>query len=153
MKKGTIFFRNKKTSLTFFFCLNCEYYLIMNTEEEILGKGQQIKGLRVINFHDGKEVGRVGDLLIDVENGMLQGITIENRGIIKNKYVKREHIVQVGRDAVLINGLSVVEDYDHHEQNKLSWQNKLGKNVFREGTDIGTIQDMLFDLPEGGSSA
>lgn len=114
-------------------------------------KGQQIKGLRVINFHDGKEVGRVGDLLIDVENGMLQGITIENRGIIKKiKYVKREHIVQVGRDAVLINGLSVVEDYDHHEQNKLSWQNKLGKNVFsREGTDIGTIQDMLFDLPEG----
>lgn len=114
-------------------------------------KGRQVKGLRVINFADGKEIGRVGDLLIDAENGMLRGITIENRGIFKSmKYVSREHIVQVGRDAVMISGMEKVEDYHQEEQNKLSWQNKLGKNVFsREGADIGTVQDILFDFPEG----
>ncbi|MGI6684997.1 MAG: PRC-barrel domain-containing protein [Bacillota bacterium] len=114
-------------------------------------KGRQIKGLRVITFHDGKEVGRVGDLLIDTENGMLQAITIESRSILKNsKIIKREHIVQVGRDAVMIDGMEAVEDYNQDELNKLSWQSNLGKNVFsREGADIGTVQDILFDFPEG----
>jgi uncharacterized protein YrrD len=114
-------------------------------------KGRQIKGLRVITFHDGKEVGRVGDLLIDEENGMLRGLTIENRGILKNtKYVKREQIVRVGRDAVMINGMDAVEDYHPDKQTGLFWHQKVGQNVFsREGTDIGTVQDIIFDFPEG----
>lgn len=114
-------------------------------------KGRQIKGLRVITFDDGKEVGRVEDLLIDGESGMLLGLVIENRGILKNaKYVEREQIVSVGRDAVMISGMGAVLDDVQNLLHKLSWQNRLEKNVFSsDGTDIGTMQDILFDFPEG----
>jgi uncharacterized protein YrrD len=51
---------------------------------------------------------------------------------------------------VMIDGMEAVEDYNQDELNKLSWQSNLGKNVFsREGADIGTVQDILFDFPEG----
>lgn len=113
-------------------------------------KGRQIKGLKVITFNDGKKVGRVEDLLIDPEKGMLQAIIIENRSILKNaKYVELGHIVSVGRDAVIISGMDAVLD-DQNDLTRLSWQNRLEKNVFSvEGTDIGTIQDILFDFPGG----
>jgi len=113
-------------------------------------KGRQIKGLKVITFNDGKKVGRVEDLLIDTEKGKLKAIIIENRSILKNaKYVEIEHITSVGRDAVIISGMDAVLD-DHNDLTKLSWHNRLEKNVFSvEGTVIGTIQDILFEFPEG----
>ncbi|ATW23971.1 PRC-barrel domain-containing protein [Candidatus Formimonas warabiya] len=114
-------------------------------------KGRQIKGLRVITFGDGKEIGRVEDLLINTETGMLQGFVIENRSILKNaKYVQLGHVVSVGRDAVMITSIEDVQDDHDNSVCKLSWQNRLEKNVFsKEGTDIGTVQDIFFELPEG----
>lgn len=113
-------------------------------------KGRQIKGLRVLTYNDGKEVGRVEDLLIDREKGMLKAIIIDKPSILKNaKYVELEHIVNIGRDAVMISGIDAVLD-DQNDLNKMSWQKKLEKNVFSvEGTDIGTIQDVVFEFPPG----
>lgn len=113
-------------------------------------KGRQIKGLKVITFNHGKKAGRVEDLLVDLEKGALKAIIIETRSILKNaKYVDLAHIISVGRDAVIISGMDAIKD-DLNDLTKLSWQNRMEKDVFSvEGTAMGTIQDILFEFPGG----
>jgi uncharacterized protein YrrD len=113
-------------------------------------KGQQIIGQKVMTLKDGREIGRVEDLIVDDSEGYLKGIVLENRSILRNaKIIPWNHLVQVGRDALIISGQEDVLD-EANDLNSLLWRKNTGKNVISiTGTEIGTIKDLVFDKNTG----
>lgn len=113
-------------------------------------KGQQIIGQKVMTLKEGKEIGRVEDLIVDTSEGYLKGIILENRSILKNaRSILWSHLIQAGRDALIISGQEDVLE-EANDLRDLSWQNKTGKNVFSvTGADIGTMKDLVFERSTG----
>jgi len=120
-----------------------------------LEKGLRIKGLPVVSLSDGVEVGRVEDLIVDIKKGLLHGLTIDSGGVLKiGKYVELGDVVNIGKDAVTISDCQAIKDDVKGLIKKYSWLNRLGDVIYTaDGTDIGTLQDVMVELPGGGVSA
>jgi YlmC/YmxH family sporulation protein len=72
-------------------------------------KGSELQAKDVINIIDGKRLGTIGDLDIDLESGLIRSIIVPANGKwfgwfgSGNEYViPWNHIVKVGEDVVLV---------------------------------------------------
>lgn len=78
---------------------------------------EDIKNKEVINIYDGKSMGYVSDIEIDLEKGTIEGIVIPSPrnifnifGRVEDDYVVRwENIRTIGDDVILVDIATIIE--------------------------------------------
>ncbi len=121
-------------------------------------KSEELLGLSVISIEDGKEVGRVGDLVVNSAKGTVEYLIVDN-GFrhLGLKILPFKLVEGVGEYAVTVQSATAVSDLN--EQPEVS--SLLEKNVRVKGTKvltkkgklIGTVNEFLIDDDNEGKIA
>lgn len=111
----------------------------------------ELQDLPVVSLADGKELGRVKDLLVDYRSGIVQGLILEYGKIFqKARWIKLADIQSIGRDAVTVSGSDVINGEMPEEMDSSNFLDRLENNVISvRGTDLGIAKDLVFAYPEG----
>lgn len=113
-------------------------------------RGKELVGKPIYGMTDGRQVGTVKDLFVDLELKLLQGIYLGREGLINRKvqFIAREDVAVFGIDAVLTSGSDVATDNSQVPKADM-WLRRdtlSGREVETSGgTKVGTIGDLLFD--------
>jgi uncharacterized protein YrrD len=112
--------------------------------------GREFINKPIFSITDGKHLGSVKDLYLDLETNLLNGLFLGQEGLIKRKarLINREHVAVLGIDAVLVTDSDVVTDDNElvEAQTWLKREDLQGRDVDTAGgTKVGTIGDVLFD--------
>jgi uncharacterized protein YrrD len=118
--------------------------------ETRMRKGKELIGKPIYGQTDGRQVGSVKDLFIDLELKQLKGVYLGREGLINRKvqFIAGEDVAVYGIDAVLTTGSDVATD-NSLEPKVDMWLRRdtlLGREVETAGgTKVGTVGDLLFD--------
>lgn len=117
----------------------------------IVLQGKDVTGLPVIALDSGMEIGRVYDLLVNTTTGIVAGFVVETRSLLKpGKFIPTRKISAIGRDMVMVEKNSVVDLDTENLIEKFSWAGRCQEQVCSvTGTVYGTVQDIIFEMPEG----
>lgn len=112
--------------------------------------GNELIGKPVYSITDGRHLGSVKDLYLDLELGTLFGIFLGHEGLIRRKarLIRRDGIAVFGFDAVLATGPDVVTDDSQviEAQAWLKREDLQGRAINTAGgTRVGTVGDVLID--------
>ncbi|MGD2078500.1 MAG: PRC-barrel domain-containing protein [Chloroflexota bacterium] len=113
-------------------------------------KGKELIGKPIYGQTDGRQIGSVKDLFVDLDLKLLKGIYLGREGLINRKvqFIAREDVTIFGIDAVLTSGSDVATD-NSQEPKADMWlrrDNLIGREVETAGgTKVGTVGDLLFD--------
>jgi len=112
--------------------------------------GKELIGKPIYSVTDGRQLGSVKDLYLDLDLGILTGIFLGREGLINRKAraIRRDHITILGVDAVLVSGPDVVTDnVDTPEVELWLRRDELqGRGIDTAGgTKVGTVGDVMFD--------
>lgn len=113
----------------------------------------EVIGLPVICAEDGKKVGSVKDILFSPKERKVLAILLELESYqIIRRAVMLDHILNLGGDAVIINGSECVKELKKLE-NLDTFKNKgiiKGLRIYtKSGDDLGVVKDILFDYKTG----
>jgi uncharacterized protein YrrD len=112
--------------------------------------GKELIGKPIYSVTDGRQLGSVKDIYLDIDLGVLNGIFLGHEGLFnrKAKVITREDITVFGYDAVLVNGSDVETDSNETPEVDI-WlrrESVLGRDIETPGgTKVGTVGDILFD--------
>lgn len=112
--------------------------------------GKELIGKPIFSVTDGRQLGSVKDIYLDIDLGILNGIFLGHEGLFNRKarVIARDNIAVFGYDAVLVNASDVVTDSNETPEVDI-WlrrENVLGREVETPGgTKVGTVGDILFD--------
>lgn len=111
----------------------------------------ELQDLPVVSLTDGKELGRVKDLLVDFRSGMVQGLILEYGKIFqKARWIKLADIQSISRDGVTVAGSDTIIGELPEEMNSFNFLDRLENNVISvRGTDLGITKDLVFTYPGG----
>lgn len=118
-------------------------------------KSEELLGLSVISIEDGKEIGRVSDLIINPSKGIVEYLIIDN-GLkyLGFKVLPFKQVEGVGEYAVTVQSSSAVIDMsDEPGINELLEKDvriKGTKVLTRKGQLVGTVNEFLVDEDEDG---
>ncbi len=111
--------------------------------------GKDIIGKWIVTTNEGRQLGKVKDLLLDAELSQLNGIFIAREGMIRRKtvYIPRESVVVYGVDAVLIESS---ESVTNSRENPIDGWVRLTEIIGRPidtpgGTKLATLGDMILN--------
>ncbi len=111
--------------------------------------GKDIIGKWIVTTNEGRQLGKVKDLLLDADLSQLNGIYITREGMIRRKtvYIPRESVVVYGVDAVLIESSESVTD---SRTNPIDGWVRLTEIIGRPidtpgGTKLATLGDMILN--------
>ncbi len=112
--------------------------------------GKELIGKPIYSVTDGRQVGTVKDLYLDLEVGILNGIFLGSEGLInrKSRVIDRDNIVVLGIDAVLVSGSDVVTDNVEKPEVEVWLRRKTfqGRRVETSGgTKVAIVGDVLLD--------
>lgn len=112
--------------------------------------GKDLNDKLVISVTDGRLLGKVKDLYIDVTLNELTGINLGSEGMLRRKaiLIPRDDVVVFGVDAILVKNADVVtDDQEHDVAREWSRMSKVkGREVHTPGgTRLGSIGDVLLD--------
>lgn len=112
--------------------------------------GKELIGKPIFSVTDGRQLGTVKDLYLDLEVGILNGLFLGSEGLIKRKYrvIDRENIVVLGIDAVLVSGSDVVTDNVAKPEVEVWLRRKTfqGRRIETTGgTKVAIVGDVLLD--------
>jgi len=112
--------------------------------------GKELIGKPIYSVTDGRQLGSVKDLYLDLDLGILTGIFLGREGLInrKTRAIPRDHITILGVDAVLVSGPDVVTDnVDTPEVELWLRRDELqGRDIETTGgTKVGTVGDVMLD--------
>jgi len=112
--------------------------------------GNELIGRPIYSVTDGRYMGAVRDLYLDVEVGVLKGIYLGHEGVFKRRalLIPRHSIAVLGLDCVLVSGPEVVsKSNDYPEVETWLRREKLqGREISTPGgTKVGTVGDILLD--------
>lgn len=117
---------------------------------------QQLIGLAVYNVENGKQVGKVLDVILN-EDWTISGIELEGRQMFSSsvKGVPWEEIVAYGEDAVMIRNQQAVRKWEA-ENIQLTFTSGNGKLkelpvLTKDGTMIGYVADVYFEQELGNT--
>ncbi len=115
-------------------------------------RGDEIIGLPVINKRDGKQVGRIKDIVYQNGKKKIQGLIIQREGLLKkNRFIPLEDIVILGDVSVIVNvkrehGSTNIEASANLEE----FSDTLGASVItKEGSELGQISNIIIDEKTG----
>lgn len=112
--------------------------------------GKELIGKPIYSLSDGRHLGNVKDLYLDLELVLLNGIFLGHEGLFNRKarVIVREHIALFGYDAILVNDSAVETDNNATPEVEL-WMRResvQGRDIETPGgTKVGTVGDILFD--------
>jgi len=112
--------------------------------------GKELIGKPVYSLTDGRQLGNVKDIYLDLEFDLLNGIFLGTEGMFKRKarVIARENIAVFGYDAVLVTDSDVETDNNQTPEVEL-WLRRdsiQGRSIETAGgTKVGTVGDILFD--------
>lgn len=118
-------------------------------------RSAELLGLSVISIEDGKELGRVSDLIINPSKGIIQYFIIDN-GLkyLGFKILPFQLVEGVGEYAVTVQSSSAVSDMSEEpEINGLLEKDvrvKGTKILTKKGKLVGTVADFVVDEEDGG---
>jgi len=113
-------------------------------------KGKELIGKPIYGQQDGRQIGAVKDLFVDLELKLLKGIYLGREGLINRKvqFIAREDVTVFGIDAVLTADSDVASDNSLVPEMD-TWLRRdtlIGREVETAGgTKVGTVGDLLFD--------
>lgn len=112
--------------------------------------GKELIGKPIYSVIDGRQLGSVKDLFLDLDLDILTGIFLGREGLINRKIraIRRDHITVLGVDAVLVSGPDVVTDnVDTPEVELWLRRDELqGRDIDTAGgTKVGTVGDVMID--------
>lgn len=121
-------------------------------------KSEELLELAIISIEDGREIGRVCDLIINPAQGAVEYLIVENGSrYIGVKVLPFDMIEGVGAYAVTIANVSALTDLaDRPEVNELLEKNvrvKGTKVLTKKGKLIGTVSEFLVDDENEGKIA
>ncbi len=112
--------------------------------------GKELIGRPIYGITDGRQVGSVKDLFVDLDLKLLKGVYLGREGLINRKvrFVARENIAVFGIDAVMTTQSDVIDDNSQVPEVDV-WLRRdelQGREVETSGgTKVGTVGDLLFD--------
>jgi uncharacterized protein YrrD len=112
--------------------------------------GKELIGKPIYGITDGRQVGSVKDLFVDLDLKLLKGIYLGREGLISRKirFITRENVAVFGIDAVMTTQSDVIEDSAQLPEVDvwLRREDLQGREVETSGgTKVGTVGDLLFD--------
>jgi uncharacterized protein YrrD len=112
--------------------------------------GKELIGKPIFSVTDGRQIGTVKDLYLDLDVGILNGIFLGSEGLInrKSRVIDREKIVVLGIDAVLVSDSDVVTDNIEKPEVEVWLRRKTfqGRRVETTGgTKVAIVGDILLD--------
>ncbi len=112
----------------------------------------EVAGLPVVVIDSGKTVGRVKDVVFDLDHGRLRGLLVVWKG--GEAFLPFDQVHNLGPQAVTVGAETVMLPADARggaEDPAASRPWALGKRVLtREGQVLGFVDDVIFD-PESGA--
>ncbi|GAW92672.1 PRC-barrel domain-containing protein [Calderihabitans maritimus] len=128
--------------------------LFIYGEKRVL-KGRHLLGLPVVAISEGRRLGMVGDLLLDLQRRRLSALLLEKGGGWRGPaLVLFQEVHSVGRDAVTVSQPGMVR-----ELKKEAWLESLPSSSLRcligrriinvQGDEVGTLEDLFFHMPQG----
>jgi uncharacterized protein YrrD len=112
--------------------------------------GKELIGKPIYSMTDGRQLGNVKDIYLDLEISQLNGIFLGHEGLFNRKarVIARENIAVFGHDAVLVTDSDVETDSNDTPEVEL-WmrrENFQGRGIETPGgTKVGTVGDILFN--------
>ena len=112
--------------------------------------GKELIGRPIYGITDGRQIGSVKDLFVDLDLKLLKGIYLGREGLINRRvrFIARENIAVFGIDAVLTTQSDVADDNSQVPEVDV-WLRRddlQGREVETSGgTKVGTVGDLLFD--------
>ncbi|GIP24934.1 hypothetical protein J23TS9_00640 [Paenibacillus sp. J23TS9] len=119
-------------------------------------KFQELIGLAVFDVEEGKEIGKISDVMIS-EDWKIQALELEGKGFFSSsaKSVSWEDIMAYGEDAVMIRNQQAVRKTGADD---IHYTYLLGKNKFKDlnvltedGVLLGKVTDVYFDQEMGNT--
>ena len=112
--------------------------------------GKDLIGKPVYSMKDGRLLGSVKDLFVDLDLNVVSGIFLGSEGLFSRKItaIMREDITIFGIDSVLVTGSDVVTDSTENSILEISLRREevQGRGVDTPGgTKVGNIGDVLLD--------
>lgn len=118
-----------------------------------LEKLGEIVGLPVICAGNGKKIGIVADVSFITKEKEVVAFLLERKGCeVKRRFILLKDVLSLGKDALIVNDSSSVS---RGEIRVGSSEAEDGKDIrgikiySRQGQDIGTVNDILFDYRTG----
>lgn len=150
---------------THFFCFICQYYVYkklirvslstLKIQEAKMKKGRAILGLPIYELENGRQIGKVVDILYTAEASKVLGMMTEIKAehLPEMRFIYYDDIAEMENHALKINSEEALHP-PHVLKNKsqISYSTSLlyGQQVFDEqGKELGTIRDVVLDLNEG----
>ena len=112
--------------------------------------GNELIGKPIYSVTDGRKIGAVKDLYVDLEFNVLNGIFLGTEGLFsrKTRAISRESIFVFGIDAVLVKDSDVIMESGEHPEVEI-WKRRedlQGRGIDTPGgTKVGTVGDVLID--------
>ena len=112
--------------------------------------GKELIGKPVYSMTDGRHLGNVKDIYLDLKLSLLKGIFLGHEGLFNRKarVIARENIAVFGYDAVLVTGSDVETDSNETPEVELWLRRETVQGRGMEtpgGTKVGTVGDILFN--------
>jgi uncharacterized protein YrrD len=110
-----------------------------------------LKGLPVIDLREGRKIATFEDVMIDPETLKSAALITSKGNLLKRelKWIPGKNVKVWGKDAILVEGLDLIEDSDEFSGPKTwmsVWDEVRGRTVISmEGTRIAQIADMFMD--------
>lgn len=117
---------------------------------------KNVVGLKLITLKDGKEVGKVKDVIFDPKKNKVKALKADDGGLLgPAKVVLLPEVHSIGEDAVTIESEENMKPLDEVKEpiasiEKLSQKVSDTTLVTTEGKELGNIDDLYFD-PETGN--
>ncbi|MCG0277891.1 MAG: PRC-barrel domain-containing protein [Thermanaeromonas sp.] len=120
----------------------------------MLYRSKKVLGMPVISLSDGRVVGRVKRLLLDLSNLIVAGIILDRKGLFKEQpVIPYSHVKNIGSHAVTVDASSAVvnlRSLPELEELAKKLLPLVGARVItEEGAVLGTVEDFYFDPRDG----
>lgn len=116
----------------------------------ILVLASELLKLPVAAMDVGGRVGKVHDVLIDMETGKFEGITVSPDWLSKPKLIAAQDIVSVDPQGVVINTAEHIMDIKDVIRAKNIWEKKIKlighKVVTQTGKGLGKVTDLVISM-------
>ena len=113
--------------------------------------GKDIIGNSVITVSDGRSIGKVKDIYLTTDLQSVVGIYMGTEGLFSRRslLVKSEDVVTMGKDAVLVKHVEVIQEEKDISETEETWLRRdelQGRTVDSpDGTKIGKVGDVIIN--------
>lgn len=118
-------------------------------------KGSSVIGLKIITLQDGREVGKVKDIIFNPDSQYVEALLIDEGGVLRDtKVIDLPTIKSIGKDAVIIDQEQTIKKADDIPKEVVdiakgdTYLTKT-KIMTETGDELGQISDVYFDEKTG----